>query len=230
MYQSVTNVQRAEAVPLQQYIDNRGGRLRVGLRSITYTVGWYNVEAGETLSWRPAGGGAEETFNLPPGLYGFAQLQEAVQEASPDTHSVAVSQVNGLITLLVEVGWEIRLSDGLLTLLGLDDGLGGVWLDAGVYTGDRPVNFGERKELWVYLGQINTSGNVLDGAPSQLLAVVGVGRHSFGDISTVRVEVPEMKRLQDGALTELRVVIRDGAGIIIDNHNLPVHVVLDIAL
>ncbi len=133
MYHTISNVQRGEAVPLQQYIDNRDGHLCIGLQSITFTVGWYNIEQGETFSWRSTGG-PEETLNIPPGLYGFVQLQETLEGASPSaTDTLEVSRVNGLITLTVASGWEVLLSDGLLTLLGLDDGLGGVWLHAGVY-------------------------------------------------------------------------------------------------
>ena len=54
MFQVLTNVQTGEAVSLQQYIDNRNGDLTaglsVGLRSITYKVGWYKVNAGESFS------------------------------------------------------------------------------------------------------------------------------------------------------------------------------------
>jgi len=28
--------------------NNHGGNLRIGLRTLTYIVGWYNVEDGET--------------------------------------------------------------------------------------------------------------------------------------------------------------------------------------
>jgi len=39
MFHTLTNVQDAAAVPLQQPIDKQNGNLPVGLRSITYTVG-----------------------------------------------------------------------------------------------------------------------------------------------------------------------------------------------
>ena len=51
MFFMLTNVQSG-AVALQEPIDNRNGNLRVGLRSITYMVGLYNVGAGESISWR----------------------------------------------------------------------------------------------------------------------------------------------------------------------------------
>lgn len=226
MYHTLTNVQSEGATPLQQYIDNRDGRLRVGLRSITFAVGWHNVGPKERFSWRSSGGGgAAQTLNIPPGLYGFAQLKDVLEGASPNaTHTLAVSGVNGLITLTVANGWEVLLSDGLLSLLGLDDGLGEVWLDTGVYTGDRPINFAAKEVLRVHLEEINTTENIADGAPSTLLASIGVGCHAFGDIHTVRVEHPEYKRLRDGTVGELKITIRDETGKLIDNHHLPIHV------
>ena len=41
MYQIISKVN--DTVNLQQNIDNRGGKKRVGLRSFIYTLGWYNV-------------------------------------------------------------------------------------------------------------------------------------------------------------------------------------------
>ena len=226
MFHTLSNVQRGEAIPLLQCIDNRDGRLAIGLRSITFASGWYNIEKGEKFSWKNTGSAVEESLTIAPGLYGFDRLQEVLKGAS---HTLTVCGENGLITLTVAPGWTILLSDGLLALLGLDDGLGGVWLDDGVYTGDRPVNFATRQMLWVHLEELNTSGNIADGAPSTLLACVGLGRHAFGDINTVRMECPEYKRLRDGTVGELKVSIRDASsGKAISNQDLPIHVTLEV--
>ena len=132
MFHTLTDVQREEAVPLQQCIDNRNGDLRVGLRSITYNVGWFNIYSGESFSWNE--GSSTKTVEIPPGLYSFTQLEDLKQ--MHNNISIEVSRVNGLITLNVNRGWVIRLTDWILTLLGLDDGLGGMCLTAGNYTGD----------------------------------------------------------------------------------------------
>ena len=171
------------------------------------------------------GGGQKKTINIPPGLYGFDRLKEVLRGTIP-THTLEVSRENGMITLTVASGRGVLLSDGLLTLLGLDDGLGGVWLDAGVYTGDRTVNFATRQMLWVHLEEINAAENIVNGAPSTLLAGIGLGRHAFGDINTVRMECPEYKRLRDGTVGELKVSIRDGSGKCLSNQDLPIHVTL----
>ena len=227
MFHTLSDVQRGEAVPHQQYIENRDGRLFVGLNSITFAAGWYNIERGEKFSWRSTGG-PEETLSIPPGLYGFDRLKKVLRRAVP-THTLAVNRENGLITLTVAPGRGILLSDGLPTLLGLDDGLGGVWLGAGVYMGDRPVNFATRQMLWVHLEEINTAENIVNGAPSSLLISIGLGRQSFGDINTVRMECPEYKRLRDGTINELKVSVRDASsGKAISNQDLPIHVTLEV--
>ena len=232
MFHTLSNVQRGEAIPLQRCIDKRDGRLSIGLRSITFDAGWYNIEKGEKFSWKNTGrgdsGAVEESLTIPPGLYGFDRLKEVLKGASSSpTHTLTACGKNGLITLTVAPGWAILLSDGLLALLGLDDGLGGVWLDAGVYTGDRPVNFATRQMLWVHLEELNTTGNITDRAPSTLLTCVGLGRPAFGDINTVRMECPEFKRLRDGTISELKVSIRDAHGKI-SNQDLPIHVALEL--
>ena len=198
MFHTLSNVQRGEAVPLQRCIDNRDGRLSIGLKSITFAAGWYNIERGETFSWKRWQWAARRDPHHParPVLKGAS---------SSPTHTLTVSGENGLITLTVATGRGILLTDGLLTLLGLDDGLGGVWLDAGVYTGDRPVNFATRQMLWVLLEEINTAENIVNGAPSSLLTCIGFGRHAFGDINTVRMECPEFKRPQANTLVLLHL-------------------------
>ena len=228
MFQVLTNVQTGGAVSLQQYIDNRNGDLRVGLRSITYTVGWFNINAGESFSWRPQGGETPESDNqIPPGLYSADQLAAVIMGSSASL-TLSTSKVNGLITLVGPPDVEVKFTDRILDLFGLDDGLGDQWLSAGIYTGDRPMNFATTKMLNLHLDQINTTANVFDGAPSTLLAMVGLGDYRFGDIKTVRIEHPEFKRFQSGNVDELKVSIRDTTGGSLDNHDLPISVVLEI--
>ena len=176
-------------------------------------MGWYNVESGESFSWRSVGG-PTNTVDIYPGLYGFTQLKDITEASSSAT--LTVNKVNGLVTLTVANGREVLLTDKLLSMLGLGHGLGGAWLDAGTYTGGRPVDFATRKVLKVHLEQINFTGNVDDGAPSTLLACIGVGYHSFGEVHTVRFEHPEYKRLQGDLVHVLKVEIKDETGRALD--------------
>ena len=222
MYQTLIDVQRTEAVGVLKYIDNRmGSNLHVGLRSITYTVGWDNVGSSEIFSWH-YNDGLTNTLEVVPGLWSFNRLKDLVDNPGI---GLLVSKVNGLVTLLVLIGWKVQFTAGLLTLLGIDDS---GWLDAGTYTGERPVNFAPTKTLHVHLEQVNTTHNALDGAPSTFLGVVGVGCNSYGEIETVVVPHPEFKCLLCGTKDELKVPVRDDTGQRIENHDLPIYVVVEI--
>ena len=163
----------------------------------------------------------------PSGFYGVERLQELIQESTNAVDiSLLVSKENCLINLTVGGNCEVLFTDGLLSLLGLDDGLGGEWLGVGIYTGDRPVNFVRSKLLRVHLEQVSTTDNALDGAPSTLLTTIGVECHAFGE--TVRIEHAEFKRLQAGTISELKVSVRDDdTGLQVINH-LPISVTLEI--
>ena len=71
-----------------------------------------------------------------------------------------------MVTLIVPNGRKVQFTAGLLTPLGLDDS---GWLDGGTNTGDLPVNFAPTKAL--HLERVNTTHNVLDGAPGTLLGL-----------------------------------------------------------
>ena len=48
---------------------------------------------------------------------------------------------------------------------------------------------------YVYLEQLNTAGNFVNGAPSTLLTVVEISRNpTFGSTGTVRFETLELKK------------------------------------
>jgi len=227
MFHTLSNIQRGEEViPLLHTIDSRAKELYVGLKSIIYTVGWFNIEH-ETISWRPIGG-TSITMNIPSGLYGFNHLRETLADISPDTHLLEIATVNGIVTLTVNNTQEILLSDGLLKLLGLSDDLNGCWLSEGEYKGICIANFTPQQVLHVHLNEIDTSKNSVNGIPSTLLSSIELGSPAFGDINTIRIKCPEYKRLRSDIISEFNVSIRDASGKIIDNHDLPIHITLAI--
>lgn len=230
MFHTLSNVQRGGAIPLQAPIDNRDGDLQVGLRSITYTVGWYNVLEGEYVQWvRDISGMSIAKITPPPGLYNWEQLCNVIGPPSSEALSISINRSHGKIKLDIQSGWIVRFTDGLLRLIGLDDGLGGQWLEGGTtYFGDRPVDLMPTKELYVHLEQIKSNTSIRNGAPSTLLTTIGLGSHCYGDVATIRFERPEFKRLQDGTLPELELSVRDGNGQIILNHDLPISVTLEV--
>jgi len=218
MFHILTNVQDGAAVVLHQSIDNRNGSMRVGLRSISVTVGWYNVEAGEMLLWRRSGSLEEGSFEFPPGFYRVPRMMNLLRSKAREYALIRVSSFTGLITLEILDGWELRFTDGLLSLLNIDYWLQGTWLDSGTYGGDRAGNFTGTKTLSMHLHQLSTTANFVDGAPSTLLALVGFDNYSYSATKTIRFENPEFKRLIKDCISELKITICDYTGKIIHNN------------
>ena len=80
--------------------------------------------------------GVIQEMNIIPELWSFDLLKEKIESSVSGTE-LTVDKVNRMVTLTVPTRWKVSITDGLLTILGLNDGLGGVWLDGGVYRGDR---------------------------------------------------------------------------------------------
>jgi len=228
MFHTLTNVQDGAAVPLQQPIDNQNGNLRVCLRSINYTVGWFNVGPQEAFLWRPSGKTEIMGTNpFPPGLYSFRRLINLFIEIGIN-FTLRLNRVYRSAKMRVPTGWEVHLTDGLLAQLNFDNDDNG-WFDSGTNVSDRPVDLAGPEALYVYLEQLNTAGNLVNGAPSTLLTVVEISRNpAFSSTSTVRFETLELKRLAGGFLSELKLTNRDNTGAVLDNNLQPISVVLEI--
>jgi len=167
------------------------------------------------------------TILLPPGLYNFSRLINLFS-AIGINFTLRLNRVNCSAKMRVPTGWEVHLTDGLLAQLNFDNDNNG-WFDSGTYVSDRPVDHASPEALYVYLEQLNTTGNFVNGAPSTLLTVVEISRNpAVGSTGTVRFETLELKRLSGGFVSELRVTIRDHTGAVLDNNLQPISVVLEI--
>ena len=166
------------------------------------------------------------TAEISSGLYRFAQLRSLIDRIGVNFR-LRLSMFTNIVELHVPNEWKIHVTDGLLLLLGLDDGRHGAWLESGTYIGDRVIDFAVIKTLQIHLEQLSTTGNYVDGAPSTLLANVGLGRYAFGDTATVRFEQPMFQPLRSGYISELKITIRDNSGNFFNNRGQPISVVLE---
>lgn len=212
MYHTISNIDKT--INLQQYIDNRDGNKRIGLKSITYGVGWYNV-VDEYLQKTK-----ERPHKIIDGYYSFQQIADLFQSKNI---TLSVNETNGIASLITPD--ELKISKGLKQMLGF--GNKRKFAVNETHYGERTVDFAVYKSLYVHLEQINTSNNYLDGMPSTVLAVVPVENKEFGEITTVRFEHPEYKCLVNDAIAELKLEIRDENNNKVINH-LPINCVLEI--
>lgn len=213
MYHTISNINNT--VNLQQYIDNREGNKRVGLKSFTYALGWYNVvnEYVQKTGERP--------HRIEDGYYSFQQIADILSTLNI---TLTVNENNGIASLTTDN--ELKMSKGLKLMLGF--GNKRKFEANTTQVGNKCLDFATVKSLYIHLEQLNTSKNYFNGAPSTVLAVVPIGNKEYGDIVSVRFEHPEYKKLSNGAITDFEIAVRDENGSKIKNHDLPMSVVLEI--
>ena len=105
MYHIISDINKT--INLQQYIDNRDGDKRIGLKSITYGVGWYNVidENFQKTGERP--------HKIEDGYYSFQQIVDVFRGKNI---TLSVNETNGIASLITTD--ELKVSKGLRAILG----------------------------------------------------------------------------------------------------------------
>jgi hypothetical protein len=220
MFHYILNIQNNKAVPLIEYIDNRNDNVCVGIKSISYWNGLYNVQPGEYIQFLYQA--TVDTNYIDAGLYNFDKLQKLFASAGAQ---LTVSKVNGLVKLKVPTGYQIIISGGITKLLGFTSLVSG-WILPGTYVGDKYIDLTPIKSLYIHLDQINTSNNFFDGSPSTLIGVITVRNNAFGENTTIQYEHPAFRKLANGTVSELSVHVRDRRNNKIDNTNLPIDIML----
>ena len=225
MFVTLTQLQKGEASVLQSVIDNTCGKLNVALRGFHYEVGYRNVSSSSGILWRPGvGAGAVGDkplkVSIPAGLYNFKQLALVFMEKVPSI-SLKISKATGLIKLSIPAGDMIKLPGDFRRVLGINEK---GWI-GGEYEGDRPANFIAHRWFHIYLDQLSTTSNLVDGAPSTLLAIVPV---AAGGIVDINPYYPMYKKMEVGHIHQLNLRVLDENGTIVQNRERPITAVLEI--
>lgn len=212
MHYTISNIEKT--THLQKYIDNKNGNKRIGLKSFTYAIGWYNL-VNEYIQK-----GARPD-RITDGYYSYQQIADIFQSTNI---TLSVNETNGIASLISPN--EFRITEGLRNILGV--GNNKIFTANKTHYGERTIDFAPYKQLYVHLEQINSSYNFFDGAPSDILGVVPVENKSFGDIVLVHFSNPEYKLLAHGDISELSISVCDVNGQKINNNGLPNSCVLEI--
>lgn len=214
VYHTISNIDKK--VTLQQYIDNRDSNKRIGLKSFTYALGWYNIVDEDIHKT------GQKSYQIQNGYYSFQQIADEFNNVNI---TLSVNENNGIASLFTDT--ELKLSKNLKKMLGFSN-IKRKFQDNVTHVGNNCVDFATIKSIYLHLEQLNTSQNYFNGTQSTVLAVVSIENKIFGDIISVRFEHPEFKRLSNGTITELKITARDENGVNINNHGLPMSAVLEI--
>ena len=128
----------------------------------------------------------------------------------------------GLINLFIPERRAIKFHSNLRRLLGIDEK---GWIE-GTYEGDRSVTIIIHKWFHIYLDQLSTTSNIVDGAPSTLLAIVPAS--ATRGIINITPSNPMFKKLAAGHIHQLNLRVLDENDTVVLNHGKPMTAILEI--
>ena len=230
---ALTKLQNREPTLLQTVINNTGGKLDIALREFHYEVGYRNISSTGGFEFEPWVNPSKEydpfdiathstkSFALHEGLHSFEQLSRFFYEAVPGI-TLKFSNSNLAELDAPEHIGRIRLTGSLSQILGVDKK---GWI-RGKYDGDRPVKIIIHKWFYIYLDQLSTTSNLIDGAPSTLLAIVPAA--TSDGIINITPSNPMYKKLEVGNIHQLNLRVLNENGTIVLNRRRPITAVLEI--
>ena len=230
---ALTKLQNREPTLLQTVINNTGGKLDIALREFHYEVGYRNTSSTGGFEFEPWVNQSKDydpydiashsikSFALHEGLHSFEQLSRFFYEAVPGI-TLKFSNSNLAELDAPEHIGKIRLTGSLSQILGVDKK---GWI-RGKYEGDQPVKIIVHKWFYIYLDQLSTTSNLIDGAPSTLLAIVPAA--TSDGIIDITPSNPMFKKLEVGNIHQLNLRVLDENGTIVRNRKRSITAVLEI--
>lgn len=64
-------------------------------------------------------------------------------------------------------------------------------------------------------------------SPSTITGAIAIPDKSFGEVTTIHYEHPELRKLMNGTITELTLQVRDEYNNLLHNNNLPISILLE---
>jgi hypothetical protein len=231
MFITISDISKGKPFRFETPIDNSSNEnKKIGIRSITMWVGWYNINEEQTCRWGVIGREESTKIKIKPGYYLFEQLVEQLTDVCVGL-SIEVNLLDGIIDMVIPPGKQLLLSSQVSYLLGMNEE---GWLK-GDYFGDRTIQFAPQRML-IYLNQLSTTDNISDNGaalrPSRLLETFPIPYKSIGGYQTFNFDNPHFKFLQTGSIHELEFEIQMAWGneVIhkLDNHSQPISILLEV--
>jgi len=212
-------------------LDNSEGRLKIGIKSVGFWVGLYNIYEKQRCSY-VRNAEAHASFTIQPGLYNFKEISRDLRKAVKGLN-ISLDKNTGLIDLSIPENVLLYLPEPVRYMLGLDDD---DWLH-GDNIGDRPVEFLPARGVNIYLNKLSTSKNFSADKSghiisSNLLGNIPMLSENFGQYVYLHYDNPIFIDLAAGEINqlefELKLYWQSGNQDQLNNHSMPVSLELEI--
>ena len=186
----------------------------VGISEVFFTNNWYNLTSSGKIQSRPHGRKTPvDTTAIDPGLYTFNNLKKLIPG-----NDLLLNETAGYVYIIIPQGVDIKFSNNLLNLFGINPG---GWLVAETkHVSDYIAPITIKRNFTIHLGETES---IVDGGPSTMIGRVMVDNdrttHKF-------YATPQMHKVSGGELSVITLNIKDDAGNLIDNHGRPIYLTL----
>jgi hypothetical protein len=236
MYITLTDVQSDVPVKLYTPIDNTRGDKRVCLREMFYTFSWTNISTVQNNNWiryiiKSAKSNKTEII-IPDGYYDFCTLDKIIFK--PYKIDAKLNPANLIVTLTFPTDASLTIesltmSQGLAKMLGFDDSDDVTklqWekkaISTPVFQAPNPINMSVNQRFYIYLSELKSTDNVLNGVPSYLLRIIPSEEVTYCKPTVVRFLDQQPKLLNDGIHRSLCLTIKNQNNEIIHFHDLTI--------
>ena len=175
-------------VRLQNNIDNRNCEIKIGIRKLIYYNMQYNVKNCRIIEIKAAATVSDSRVRLLDGAYTFSQLKKAIEKSAIDIN-INVDPTTGIVYISILGGSKVYLNDPLKNILGFSTN----WLIDENNQSEKHLNL-KPNHMYIYLEQLSTRNNLVDGNPSNLLDVIQAPSVPFGGVTTIEFSYPVFNR------------------------------------
>ena len=205
---------------LAQYIDNKDGNWHVGVKDIYFRNGMFNVKEKVVMEGHPSPGNRGSSATLKAGNYTIKELKNFLLTYFK---RILLNKNSGKLTLVLNTTkWsKVIIPKEFSHLLGFH---GQTEFTKEFNKSTASVDLLPCSTLNFSLQDVD--GVFLDEQSSSVIKSIPYPETAFATLYSVTFKNPEFYKITKDVMTDITLHLRDERGDVIDNHGLPVYVLL----
>lgn len=220
MIVSIKNVNGGSPFTLSKPINNKDGKLKIGIKHIGLWQGMYNIREDQTGSY------GDNNFTIEAGLYTFRDIATILKQL--EGLEIVINKKTGLVEITSPN--NLLLPKPVRNMLGFDDEI-----MQGEFIGDRVAEFLPHGGISIYLDELSTTNNFSskgqDIIQSNLLHNIPILTDTFAQYFSLSFDNPSYVDLRADVINQLNFTLKEewfNFSCILNNHKLPVSLTFEI--